>query len=303
MKNTKKIIAIILIIALVISLPTLGKFISKKFHEFYLNSKNFYFYSNRLKEDDALYQINNWSGVGNFEIGFDLSSEKNRYTYSDYDISYDVSYDCPNTVSCSISETSGVIYKTNTNHFNSITLHVVPNRVFTEGETLTIKVSATSTGHYKKKISATYEYIVGKSGVTYEIEDEANRTYAVLKLTNAVSYCTVVEAFDSYSIGDRLDGPDFIALSDTNKSKCVSEYINISFDPNILFVDNTSPILNYSTYTTTDIDGVAYINSMKFKIDPSSTLALKFYKKNTSNNYTYPIENQTSAITVNIEDP
>lgn len=303
MKNTKKIIAIILIIALVISLPTLGKFISSKFYEFYLNSKHFYFYSNRLKTDDALYQINNWSGVGNFEIEFDLSSEKNRYTYADYDISYNVSYECPSTVNCSISESNGTIYSTNTNHSNSITLYVVPNRVFTENEKLQIKVSATSTSPYKKTISATYEYIVGKSGVTYEIEDETNKAYALLKMTNAVSFCTVTEAFDTYSVGDKIDGSDFINLSDTNKNKCISEYINISFDPNILLVDNTSSILNYATYTTTNIGGVDYINTMRFKIDPSSTLALKFYKINNSNNYTYPIVNNTSAITVSIQDP
>ena len=139
--------------------------------------------------------------------------------------------------------------------------------------------------------------------MTYEIEDETNKAYALLKMTNAVSFCTVTEAFDAYSVGDKIDGSDFINLSDTNKNKCISEYINISFDPNILLVDNTSSILNYATYTTTNIGGVDYINTMRFKIDPSSTLALKFYKINNSNNYTYPIVNNTSAITVNIQDP
>lgn len=301
--NYKKIIILVLIIAFIISLPTLGKFISKKFHEFYLNSKHFYFYSNRLKDNNALYQLNNWSGVGNFDIEFDLTSEKNRYTYAEYDITYTVSANCPNTVTCSLSETGGTIYSTNTNHSNTITLHVVPNRVFVEGETLSIGVSASSTAPYKKTISATYEYVVGKSGVTYEIEDEPGRAYAVLKMTNAVSFCTVITAFGDYSVGDRIDSANFIGLSPANQSKCVSEYIDISFDPTILLVDNTSSIFDYATYTTRNIGGVEYINTMTFKIDPSSTLALKFYKDNVNSNYTYPIVNNISIVSVNVTDP
>ena len=302
-KNTKRIIILILIIAFIISIPTLGKFISKKFHEFYLNSKHFYFYSNRLKDDNPLYQLNNWSGVGNFDIEFDLSSEKNRYTYAEYDIAYTVSFNCPNTVTCSLSETGGTIYSTNTNHSNSITLHVVPSRAFVEGETLRIGVTASSTSPYKKTLQATYEYVVGKNGVTYEIEDEAGREYAVLKMTNAVSYCTVVSAFGSYSVGDRIDSSDFINLTQENKNKCISQNINISFSPLLLLVDNTSSIFDYATYTTTTIGGVQYINNMTFKIDPLSTLALKFYKDNVNSNYTYPFENNTSIVTVNVSDP
>ena len=301
--NTKRIIILVLIIAFIISIPTLGKFISKKFHEFYLNSKHFYFYSNRLKDDNPLYQLNNWSGVGNFDIEFDLTSEKNRYTHAEYDIAYTVSANCPNTVTCSLSENGGTIYSTNTNHSNSVTLHVVPNRVFTEGETLTIGVSASSTSPYKKTITATYEYVVGKSGVTYEIEDEPGRAYSVLKITNAVSYCTVVTAFGDYSVGDRIDSSEFITLNDVDKNKCISQNISISFNPTILLVDNTSSIFDYATYTTTTINGVQYINSMTFKIDPLSTLALKFYKDNVTSDYTFPIVNQTSIVSVNISDP
>ena len=302
-KNIKRIIIIVLTIAFIISLPTLGKFISKKFHEFYLNSKHFYFYSNRLKDDNPLYQLNNWSGVGNFDIEFDLTSEKNRYTYAEYDITYTVSANCPSTVTCSLSETGGTIYSTNTNHSNTITLHVVPNQVFVEGDRLTIGVTASSTAPYKKTFAATYEYVVGKSGVTYEIEDEPGRAYAVLKITNAVSFCTVMTAFGDYSVGDRIDSSEFINLSDANKKKCISQNINISFDPTILLVDSTSSIFDDATYTTRNIGGIEYINNMSFKIDPLSTLALKFYKDNVNSNYTYPIVNPTSIVSINISDP
>jgi len=302
-KKTKQIIILVLILVFIISIPTLSKFISKKFHEFYLNSKHFYFYSNRLKDDNPLYQLNNWSGVGNFDIEFDLTSEKNRYTYAEYDISYTVSANCPSTVTCSLSETGGTIYSTNTNHSNSIVLHVVPNRVFVEGETLSISVTASSTSPYNKTIQARYEYVVGKSGVTYEIEDETGREYIVLKMTNAVSYCTVISAFENHSIGDRIDDSEFITLSPENKNKCISQYINISFNPQLLLVDNTSSIFDYATYTTTSIGGVQYINNMTFKIDPLSTLALRFYKENVGSNYTYPFENNSSIVTVNVSDP
>ena len=87
------------------------------------------------------------------------------------------------------------------------------------------------------------------------------------------------------------------------KWKTISQNISISFNPTILLVDNTSSIFDYATYTTTTINGVQYINSMTFKIDPLSTLALKFYKDNVTSDYTFPIVNQTSIVSVNISDP
>ena len=41
---------------------------------------------------------------------------------------------------------------------------------------------------------------------------------------------------------------------------------------------------------------------MNFKIEPSSTMAIKFYKKIPANNYSYPSVADTSIITVSFDE-
>ena len=59
---------------------------------------------------------------------------------------------------------------------------------------MVIKIYAKSTSPYVKTISAKFEYIAGKKGLTYEIEDEKNRTYLVFKITNAQDTYKVITA-------------------------------------------------------------------------------------------------------------
>ena len=73
-----------------------------------------------------------------------------------------------------LDKNSGIIYNTSENHSDSVILTVNPQRAYTENESITIYIEAESTSPYNKTISANFQYIVGKSGITYEIEDEAN---------------------------------------------------------------------------------------------------------------------------------
>ena len=50
--------------------------------------------------------------------------------------------------------------------------------------------------------------------------------------------------------------------------------------------------------TTTTINTYDYINGLSFKIEPVSSAIVRFYKKNSQLNYTYPIVNPTSIVTV-----
>ena len=281
---------------------TLAKYVIEQFNSYYLNSKNFYFSSNRLTSNNALYQVNNWSGVGSFTISFDLLSVKNSYVYTNYDIPYTITYTCPQQVLCTADKDAGTIYSASNTHSDTIILSVVPQRTYSESESLTIHISASSTAPYVKTISADFEYIVGKQGVTYEIEDEANQPYLMLKITNAISYCEVVTAFGNYSVGDTIDNSIYRTLG-ANKSKCVSQVIGLSFDPTELLLDTTSNVVDQSTYTTTTVSGVDYISSLTFNISPVSTTAIKFYKIDATEDYTYPFENSTSIIGVTITDP
>ena len=301
--HIKYILLILLILLVAVGGTTLAKYVIQEFHGYYLNSKHFYFTSNRLKENNPLYQVNNWSGVGSFNISFDLLSAKNSYVYTDYDIPYQVTFTCPNDVICSVDKPTGTVYSSSTTHSDTVTLSVNPQRAYVENESLLIHIVASSTSPYVKTITADFEYVVGKQGVTYEIEDVANQAYMLLKITNAVNFCTVVEAFDNYAVGAVISNNVYRRLSSVNKPKCVSKEIQLNFSPNVLLLDTTSNILDISTYNTTTIGGVAYINQLNFNIEPLSTVAVKFYKKNTTLNYTYPIVNQTSIVTVTVSDP
>ena len=295
----RKVLLLVPIIAIIaLGTYTLAKYIVEEFHSYYLQAKNFYFTSNRLKKNTATYLVNNWSGVGSFNISFDLSSEKNSYVYSDYDIPYTVTFNCPSDVICSLDKSSGTVFEASNTHSDTVTLSVTPTRNYNENERLTIYLEASSTAPYVETISANFEYVVGKQGVTYEIEDVANRPYMLLKITSAINYCKVITAFGDYQVNDLIESNIYRTLDANDKAKCVGEEVTLDFDPNTIVLDTTSNIVNTSTIGTTLISGTAYINHMVFSIPPLSTMAVKFYKATPSNNYTYPIVNNTSIVTV-----
>ena len=299
-KLTWKELIIVLILGLLFSLGsfTLAKYVIEEFHSYYLNAKHFYFTSNRLKRDNPIYLVNNWSGVGSFTISFDLLSLKNSYVYTDYDIPYTVTVSCPTGVTCSVDKPTGTIYSASQTHSDTITVSVNPSRSYGENEQLEVQLTAASTSPYVEEIKARYRYVVGKQGITYEIEDEANRPYLMFKITNAINYCTVVTAFGNYSVNDEIESSVYRSLSASDKANCECQQIALSFNPNVILLDTTSSIIDSSTYTNTTIGGTSYINSLTFFIDPVSTMAIKFYKVNVSQNYTYPVVNSTSIITV-----
>ena len=301
---TKKVLLMIVIITVVsVGVSTLAKFVIEEFHGYYLNAKDFYFTSNRLKKNQPTYLINNWSGVGSFNISFNILSEKNQYVYSPYDIPYTVSANCPNDVICTLDKTSSTVYQNSANHSDTVTLSVNPSRNYTQGETLTIIITAQSTSPYIETISARFQYSVGQQGVSYEIEDEANRVYAILKITNAITYCRVNTAFLTYSVGDLIDNQVYRELDPVYKPNCIGKKVDLTFSPNVLLLDTTDKLIDSSTYTTTTINGTAYINSLSTTIAPISTMAIKFYKVDDTQNYTYPNNNnQPSIIGVNFHD-
>ena len=297
----KKIIIMLLVVAVPIFLYgtiTFAKYVTERFFSYYTNSKNFYFTSNILKEDNPLYQINNWVGIGQFTINYDLLSKKNDYVYTDYDITYEAHVTCPQDVLCEIDKPTGTIYAAS--HSDTVKVTVVPQRLFTENEKITIQLNAKTTSPYVKELFARYEYVVGKTGITYEIEDSVNSPYLLLKITNAINYCIVTESFGDYSVNDAIDVDHFMQLSPENKTKCVSQYANITINPYNILLDSTSEIIKKSTYSTSPGSN-NYVNQLRFALDPVSSVALKFYKIYPTNNYANG--NSSSIINIVFEDP
>ena len=304
MKRLRKYLIILIILVLPLFLYgtyTFAKYVTEKFFSYYTNSKNFYFTSNILKEDNPLYQINNWVGIGQFTINFDLLSSKNEYVHTDYDITYEASVTCPSDVICDLDKPTGTIHATT--HSDTLQITVAPQRLYTEGQKITIQIMAKTTSPYVKELYAKYEYVVGKTGVTYEIEDNANSPYLLLKITNAINYCTVIESFGEHNVRDAIDVDHYMQLSQADKAKCVSQYANFGFDPNMLLLDTTSEVIKRATYGTSNVNGKNYVNYMRLPLDPLSSVAIKFYKNNPSENYTYPGVYSWSVIWVNFQEP
>ena len=71
--------------------------------------------------------------------------------------------------------------------------------------------------------------------------------------------------------------------------------ITLTFDPSLFRLDMTNEayLKAVRTSTTTLQDGYDYINSVTFRTDALSSTSVRFYKLNTTNNYTYPYVNNT----------
>lgn len=286
-KKNKYIIIILIAIMATLTGITLAKYITEEYHGYYTNAKDFSFTSNILKEDaNTTYNMNNWSGAGAFDITFDLSSKKNNLYFTDYDIPYEVSYNCPSNVACTIDKNQGIIFANDPTHTDTVTLHIEPLIRFNEGDTLTFQVSAQSISPYVTTLYATYNYIVTNKGISYTITDN-NSVYVKLTVTNAMSYCRVSTAFGDYEEGDIIDTFAYRALTDEEKEKCISAYINVIFNPEDLIIDTTDNIIKNDNYQTTLIDGTSYINKLSINVPPVSAIDIKFYKTDPNAYYGY----------------
>lgn len=298
-KFTKKqfLLAILLFILLVPITVSLGRYVYKEIKNYYLYSQNFYFNSDKLKENIARYQIDNWSGVDDFITTINLNSSKNNKVFSTSDIDYNVTYRCSDNIICQITKTSGTIYATsNKDNFQLI---ITPRITLNEGDSIWAEVYAHATSPYTKTLSARFVINIGIPGLSYEIKDTANSPYFDLSITNTLDFYKVKTAFDNYSVGDKIDIDTYMALSDTNKANCASAIIKLTFSPEVVRLDMTNTnYLNRLSQNTTTLDNFDYINEMSFKVDAISSTEVRFYKINASLDYTYPIKNETSIITV-----
>ena len=86
------------------------------------------------------------------------------------------------------------------------------------------------------------------------------------------------------------------SITETDKKNFSSANITLSFDPNIVILDTTTNITQNSEKQYTTVDGISYISSITFGMDAVSSMAIRFYKKDTSKNYTYPIITTTPII-------
>ena len=301
-KNYKKqqiLIVLILILCFIAITSTFSRYVLNSINNFFVRTKDFYFFSDKLKEQRAVYQIDNWSGVDPYTITINMNSMENSLKKVDYDVDYQIEYTCTSNATCQISKTEGTIKAdTNTDFFNVV---ITPNTTMDTGDRVTVSIKAISNSKYKKTLEGLFTLVVGKEQLSYEIVDSAQSQYLDLNITNTLSYYKVQEAFGTYKVDDKIDIDTYLALEDTDKSKCYSALITLKFDPNVVLLDMTNTnYLNATNVTTKEINGSNYINSLTFKVEPISSTVVRFYKVDITQDYTYPITNATSIISVEI---
>ena len=291
-------ILVILLIFVISFVVVLARYITNNISDYFFRSKEFYFYSDKLENDTAIYQIDNWSGVDDYTITINMNSRLNNLKATSYDIGYNISYKCTDNAVCQISKESGTIYSnTNSDFFN---LTITPNTQLNSGDKVVVEIQATSTTEYKKTLKGRFTLVVGKEDITYQITDKPNNPYMELSITNTLSYYTVQQAFDSYSAGDKIDLDTYLALSDTNKEKCYSALVTIDFDPNVVLIDMTNEAYREATdIQTTTINGVTYINRLTISVEAISSRNIRFYKTDASHDYTYPNSGNSLVLTIN----
>lgn len=299
MNNKKKMVKLIiasLILLLLFSITlTYGRYIYNAIKDAYLASKKFYFNSDKLTSNHKVYRMDNWSGVDTYQLSINLNNSKNNLEFANSDITYALSYTCSDNANCSISKTEGTII---TNEItDNFTATISAKNALKNNDEVWIEIVAESTYPYKKTLSATFILKVGVPGISYEISDEKSSPYFNLSVTNSTNYYLVKTAFLNYEVDDRIDSDTYNALSDENKAKCTLPLITLSFDPEVVIIDMTSTVFqNKESYTTTQIGGYDYVNSISFRINLESSEIVKFYKADTSQNYTYPIVNDSSIV-------
>ncbi len=297
-KRNQIIIVILIALSLLSFIIIFGRYLTSNVSNFFVRSKEFYFFSDKLSEDNSIYQVDNWSGVDDYTITINMNSRLNNIESATYDIGYDISYTCSDNAICQLSKTQGIIKAdTNSDFFN---LTITPNTQLKDGDKVIVDVVVNSTAPYKKTLKGRFTFVVGKEELTYQITDNSQDPYMLLSITNTLTYYTVKEAFDSFHVGDRIDINTYLSLSEDKKSKCYSAEVKIEFNPREVLFDVTNSAYSDATnITTTNIDGKTYINGFTIKIDAISSREIRFYKVDVNQDYTYPNgSNDKSIITV-----
>lgn len=297
MKKNKLIILFIILLDLIVLVPTLGRYVGREIKDYYLATQNFYFNADKLERDGIVYQVENWSGVDSYDVTFNLDSYKNNTVYTTADIEYDIEYKCSNNVTCKITKTKGIIY--GEKHTDSFTITITPITPLEDSDKATIEVEAKSTAPYEKTLKGKFNVVVGKMGLAYEILDEENSTYFEVSVTNTLDYYVARKAYGNYKVGDKIDIDTYLDLPKEEKENFASSIVTIDFNPEEVLLDMTSTAyLNAVDTETEKLGEHTYINKVSFKVDALSSYRVKFYKVDSTKDYTYPFENKNPIVDV-----
>lgn len=288
--KTTNYILIVVALIILLSIPlliTISRYAIDSINNYFARSREFYFLSDKLTADNYSYVIDNWSGVDPYTVVINMSSMENDYLKTSYDIAYDISYTASSNLTCQISKTSGIIPAT-TNE-DLFTLTMTPNISLFDGDSVSVEITAVSKTNYEKTLQARFTLRVGQEQLTFSIVDKPHSPYAVVNITNSLSFYVVRTAFNSYQVGDRININTYNSLSEVNKTRCSSAEVRLNFSPNRFVLDMTNQ--NYIDALNVgyqNIGGYNHINSITFAVHALSSTNVILYKSNILEDNTYP---------------
>lgn len=274
--NKVKIGICIFLIVFIVAISVFGRYIYNSVREAYFTAKQFYFSSDILTVNGSEYQYDNWGGVDIYPIEFELYSYNNLLSRVDYDLEYTVTCESlSDKISCTVNTedggttAKGIIYATlngTPNNASRVLILVKPLAQLTIGEEVKLRVKASTQVPYEKEISCEFSLkIRTESESTYSINDEEDRDYALLELSN---------------------GNDTAAQ------------VVLTFDPSKLRLDLNDEI--YQNYTSIETNNEGYVKKIIFNMLEESSKNVKFYKVDKTQNYSYPGSTDESVINVSM---
>lgn len=303
-KHKKISIAILCVLILFLMvIAVFGRYIRNIINNYILETKAFYFKSDYLKINGKNYYMSNWDGVKTYKVTIDLKNYKSKdEIYTTTDIAYDIEVDCPSSIQCTLNKTSGVIHPEDQD--DSYEISFTPVDSFEADDKVTFTTRVISSVPYRKELSATYTVSVETKSFSYNIEDAPGEKFLTINFTNSVTFYEVRTAFGEYAEGDHIGVEEYAQLSEENRAKCFSANVTVEFDPHDLFVDMTNKYFLArlsDSYEETNINGYNWVKKFKFEMPPASSSSIMFYKNDITKDYTYPLVNSTSIITVTPE--
>lgn len=304
----KKYLLIALFVSLVlIFVPvTYSRYFYSEILTHILETEGFYFNSTTLSSTGTNHFVSNFDGVNTYTISVDVNSRKNSLIKTNVDVSYDIAISCPEIATCRLSKTSGVI--SHSTNIDSYSIDVTPTVRIESGQSIAITTVVTSTEPYVTSLRGTFNIGVTDDDFLYQIKDSVNASYLEVELTNNVSFYKVREAFGDYPVGKELTLEEYNSLSSDNKKKCYSALVTLTFDPNILLLDLTdTTYVNKLSNTTrnvsiTEVDNsshsYSYVDSYTFVMGANTLRKIIFYKNDITQNYAYPIPNNSPIVNV-----
>lgn len=269
------ILIIIGIIAVILSVPTFGRYIYKGIRNMYLSSKNFYFTSSILSEDSSdviIATYNDWGGLENYIVNirmYSYDNEKQRMTTDlAYNVKCEVLDDYKDTVDCAINtiekesngkyvtETSRDILVSNGNE-DSLNIYVIPKRDLNTDEEIRIRITAWTDVPYEKELSGIISVRVGGGSVEdYSLADAEYQQYATLTIRN---------------------------INETERK------ITITVDATKLRFDMNDDLMKNATILETKkINGSNYAKTVQATLKAESAKAIKLYKVDKTKTYEVP---------------